>query len=136
MGSKEQTTLLVGAIFPHRSGSSQALGEFAHLEGLGYLLSRLSKSLPSVQSYDGIEDEPSKKINSAFCGSDRVGNEGREGRGGGFIRREGDGNGEKEAEIGRVFAVLYPPFITFSRDVTIPFSSITFIFRIWRSFDK
>lgn len=41
------------------------------------------------------------------------------GRGEGFIRREGDGNGEKEAEIGRVFALLYPPFITFSRDITI-----------------
>lgn len=90
-------------------------GTFAHLEGSGYSLSSLSKSLPSVQflwrnrRWTVQEDK--------FCilrWEARV-----VGRGEGFIRREGDGNGEKEAEIGRVFAVLYPPFITFSRDITI-----------------
>lgn len=44
--------------------------------GLGHSLSSAALSLPSVQSYDGIEDEPSKKINSAFCGTGRVENAG------------------------------------------------------------
>lgn len=125
MGSKDPTPFWLVRFFRGQEVAPTSGRNICTFGRVGLLVG-LSKSLPSVQSYDGIEDEPSKKINSAFCGKRGWGRDGEK------DSLEGDGNGEKEAEIGRVFAVLYPPFITFSRNVTIPFSitSITFIFRI------